>query len=683
MNQYGQTGLMQTPTARGLGKGSLGLGYSRFDPYWTYNFFAQPLDWLQGNYRFVEVRNRLNSGGPNKYTDKGVDIQARIFAETDLRPQVAIGLIDLAGTGFFSSEYVVASKRYYNWDFHVGLGWGRLGTRSDFGNPLGLIADRFDERPTNTVGNINETGRFEAERWFRGDAAVFGGVVWTPAAGNLSLFAELEGNDYQSERLNNAQDVSSRVNVGVNYRAWDAVDLGISWQRGELLSFNVSAHGSFEESPVAKVAQPDLRSVPLYPIAPTEQNSQKVDPATVTRIIRELAWEGVFVHAVDDHNGSDRITVWFGQAVDDSLAPAASRIARSLIRHTGAAYDDFELVDVTGGTESVRFVFPRDAYHRAVAGDGSLEEFIEYIGVRQPQPKGYAAAAYRRLLAYPTYSYGFSPQVRSSIGGPDEFAIAQLLLRGVGTVQLTNRWSVTAGAAVNIVNNIGGRLGTRFPSGLPRVRSDIGLYQRTGQDYYLAQLETNYIFPIASDVYGRFSAGIFEDMYGGVAAEVLYRPTNRRWAVSVDVNRVRQRDFDQRFSFRDYEVTTGHLTYYHELPWQNARVIVSAGRYLAGDVGVTLDLSRQFGSGVRFGVFATQTNVSSEEFGEGSFDKGFYISVPFDVFTARTSKSATTYVFRPLSRDGGQKVTAGRSLYDTMQYSHVRTLRNHPGKWGE
>ncbi|MCK5857902.1 MAG: YjbH domain-containing protein [Abyssibacter sp.] len=683
LNQYGQVGLMQVPTARGIGKGGVGVGYTQFEPYWSYLFHVQPLDWIQGNFRYIDIRNRQGQANPQgqTFTDKGIDLQMRLIAESDYLPQVAVGLIDLGGTGLFSSEYVVASRRHYDFDFHLGLGWGRLGSRGDFENPIGVVADRFENRPAPGVDNINETGRFEVGKWFRGDVAVFGGVVWNPDRGPLSLFAEVEGNDYQSEGLNNNQETSSRVNLGANYRLWDAVDLGLSWQRGEIVAFSATTHGTFEESPVPKTQQPAQPNIPVYAQSDRGMPGRKLAPPTVARLTRELSRQGVYLHAVDDHDGSDRITVWFGQAIDDSLAPAASRIARSLIRHTGSAYDDFELVDVTGGNESARFVMPRRAYHRAVAGDGSIEEFLEYLRIRQPQPAGYGRAEYRRLLAYPAYSYGLAPQVRSNIGGVDQFAVGQVLLRGFGTLQLTNRWSFTGAAAVNAVDNVGDRLGTQFPSGLPRVRSDIGLYQRTGQDYYLAQLETNYIFPIASDLYGRFSAGIFEEMYGGVASEILYRPTDKRWAVGLDINQVRQRDFDQRFSFRDYEVTTGHLTYYHELPWENVRLIASAGRYLAGDIGVTLDLSRQFGSGVRFGVFATQTDVSAEDFGEGSFDKGFYLSIPFDLFTARTAKSATTFVFRPLLRDGGQKVTAGRSLYDTIQYSHARTLRNDPGAW--
>ena len=59
--------------------------------------------------------------------------------------------------------------------------------------------------------------------------------------------------------------------------------------------------------------------------------------------------------------------------------------------------------------------------------------------------------------------------------------------------------------------------------------------------------------------------------------------------------------------------------------------------------------------------------------------------MPLDTFKTilqvEGAKGAATYIFRPLVRDGGQKVTAGRSLYDTLQYSHTRTLQNEPEAW--
>ena len=100
-------------------------------------------------------------------------------------------------------------------------------------------------------------------------------------------------------------------------------------------------------------------------------------------------------------------------------------------------------------------------------------------------------------------------------------------------------------------------------------------------------------------------------MFGGVGGELLFRPLGSRWAIGFELNRVRQRDYDQLFSFRNYEVTTGHVDWYYKLPFYNVTTKISAGQYLAGDRGVTIDVSRRFGSGAVFGVFATKTNCVS------------------------------------------------------------------------
>ena len=43
---------------------------------------------------------------------------------------------------------------------------------------------------------------------------------------------------------------------------------------------------------------------------------------------------------------------------------------------------------------------------------------------------------------------------------------------------------------------------------------------------------------------------------------------------------------------------------------------------------ITIDLSRSFPNGTKFGIFASFTDVSSDQFGEGSFDKGIYFNIP-------------------------------------------------------
>ena len=132
-------------------------------------------------------------------------------------------------------------------------------------------------------------------------------------------------------------------------------------------------------------------------------------------------------------------------------------------------------------------------------------------------------------------------------------------------------------------------------------------------------------------------------MYAGAGSEVLYRPMDQPWAISANINWVKQRDFNQRFGLRDYSTTTGHATLYYAFGDQQ-RVIasLSAGRYLAGDYGATANVARVFRNGVTMGAYATKTNVSSAEFGEGSFDKGIYFSIPFDTLLPRSTPARAT-----------------------------------------
>ena len=151
-SDFGGVGLLQTPTARMAPAGELSVNANRTEPYSRYSFSAQPLDWLEGTFRYTAITNRPygpeSFSGSQSYKDKAVDAKVRLYEESHWLPQVALGMLDLGGTGLFSSEYLVANKRYGEFDFSAGIAWGYLGSRGDFGNPLGALSDRFNERPT-------------------------------------------------------------------------------------------------------------------------------------------------------------------------------------------------------------------------------------------------------------------------------------------------------------------------------------------------------------------------------------------------------------------------------------------------------------------------------------------------------------------------------------------------------
>jgi hypothetical protein len=63
------------------------------------------------------------------------------------------------------------------------------------------------------------------------------------------------------------------------------------------------------------------------------------------------------------------------------------------------------------------------------------------------------------------------------------------------------------------------------------------------------------------------------------------------------------------------------------------------------------------------GAWVTKTNVSSATFGEGSFDKGVFISIPFDAFLNAWSTAAASLVWQPLIRGGGARLNKSQTLW--------------------
>jgi hypothetical protein len=222
-----------------------------------------------------------------------------------------------------------------------------------------------------------------------------------------------------------------------------------------------------------------------------------------------------------------------------------------------------------------------------------------------------------------------SPALKHQIGGPEAFYLGQLWWRVDSTVKFARGLSVYTTLGFDIYNNFN-ELNNPTASTIPNVRSNIQEYLKDGENN-IAKMKLEYLWSPFRDVFARIEIGLLEEMFGGYGGEIHYRPFDSKFSLSLMAHKVRQRQFDQRFSFRKYETTTGFFQFSYDWPGGvNSQLLV--GKYLAKDKGATLDLSRRFHTGFRLGIFATLTDLSKEEFGEGSFDKGFYFEFPTDIF---------------------------------------------------
>ncbi|MES2908416.1 MAG: YjbH domain-containing protein [Pseudomonadota bacterium] len=655
-SDWGGIGLLQTPTARMAEAGEVAFTLSKTSPYVRYNFTLQPFDWLEGGFRYIDITNRKFdpdssiSDGKQSLKDKSIDVKFRVVKESRHLPQVAVGLRDLGGTGKFAGEYVVASKRWGPIDASIGLGWGYVGARSDFGNPLNVISDSFNTRQGSESG---QGGNVNTGSYFRGPTAVFGGVqVQTPLK-PLLIKLEYEGNNYQSEPVENDQEQKSPVNVGLVYRISPSVDLQAAWERGNTAMLSVSLHTNLAKSkPLPRPSEPLPRDIELLA---EERPGHSVNWEKVAQDLNNEA--GLSVQHMGLRGNELIISAEPTRYRDaEEMMDRASRVLHS---EAPPHVEWFTVAQEDHGLRAIDWSVDRKAFVADRLGEPAQGD------VFQAAPPSQVSTQTCLIQDYPKLAGGLGVGYQQSVGGPDGFLLYQITLDAEGTWRPRPDLWVSSRASLRVLDNYE-EFNFTAPSNLPRVRTFIREYLTTSE-LTLPVLQINKTWQPARDVYFMAYAGLLESMFGGVGAEWLYRPFGEYWAVGIDVNAVQQRDFEQGFGFRPYRVATGHVSVYADTGVAGIQAKIQAGQYLAGDKGLTLDFSRKFANGVGIGAFATFTNVSKEEFGEGAFDKGIYVNIPFDLMLGSATRSVAKLNWNPLTRDGGARLNRSFTLFDLTQ----------------
>jgi len=651
-SDFGGTGVWQTPSARMADDGELALTASHVHPYDRYNLSLQPLPWLEGIFRYTAVSNRLYGthalSGTQSYKDKSIDVKLRLWTESRYMPDLSVGARDIGGTGLFSGEYVVMNKRFGPIDASVGMGWGYIGGRGDIKNPLAVVSDKFDIRPSSSG-----TGQFGSNHYFRGPAAIFGGVTYQTPWRWLVLKAEYDGNNYQHEPQKNNQTQNSPINVGAVFRPTRYLDLSLAYERGNTVMFGFTLHTNLAEGtgPTKVLDPPPAERVAARPAGKPED----VDWASVARELRNNA--GIQVSTITRRG---REVVVSGEQEEYFYsAKAVGRTARILDNRLGPGVDWFTVASQQEGLTTAETSVNRRRFNELVDHEIDLANFRRSAEQNAPTaPKD--DVLYQAPLKRTDQSFALA--YSQSLGGPDNFLLYQISAIYSIDYHFTPGLWWSGLVNVTLLDNYD-KFKYDAPSELPRVRTDVRKYI-TSSTVTLPVFQLTGSRQLGNDLYGLAYAGMLESMFGGVGGEVLYRPFGERWAIGTDVNWVKQRGYDQDFSFRGYHVVTGHVTGYLDLGGEHdITVALSAGRFLAGDWGATLDVSREFRNGVRMGAYATKTNVSAQQFGEGSFDKGIYVSIPFDLLLPRSTTSRAGFVWDPLIRDGGARLGKRYTLY--------------------
>ena len=518
-------------------------------------------------------------------------------------------------------------------------------------------ASGFDSRVTETGSG----GTLATKAWFRGRTSPFLGAQFETPLPGLVLKAEYDGNNYKNEPLDNVLSQRSPINWGAVYPVNPWIDVSVGYERGNTWSLGFRLY-----TDLSKANMPKLSDPPLPNVRTERPASNRLGADTAQDIETHTQWQ-----VVDIRRDGTRVILDADESYTPYTQVRLDKAMAVLHRDAPQSVDEVEIRHRSAGSTLATQTVRRDVWVKTQTEPArARRQDTDPWPLNYPKSEAFHSQTTPRLTLLP------SIDLTQTLGGPDGFVLYQISATERMTWRLANDMRLSGAVRYRLIDNYENFKYTG-PSLLPRVRTyareflttsrltmptlNLGKTQRIGEDWY-------------ASAYG----GYLEEMYGGAGGELMYRQPRSRWAFAVDWNSVHQRDFHQNFSLREYRANTGHVTAYWETPMQGVQVAVSAGQYLAGDKGVTLMTSKVFDNGSTMGVYATKTNVSSTQFGEGSFDKGIFWSLPFDALLTRSSKGSAKFLWTPLTRDGGAKLRRPIELYEETQWLSPNATRYQP-----
>lgn len=602
--------------------------------------------------------------------DKGFNIKFKYKPKNNNLPYFAIGLDDFAGTGFFTREYIVATQELRDIKVSMGLGWGKFVGSNSFENPISFLSESFNIRPL-LSGNYDLGGTPSYDKWFRGEATIFGGVEYFfPKVKGLSLKVEYDPYDYLDFSAQNFTDAiyelrkkDSNINIGFSYPVNKFLTIDTSYIKGNTFNLSFTVGVTFNGK---------LRSKPNFnPIIKTRENNDKSEMTFYEDLLHNLNSNNLLLQTASLSKEKLDISISTSQYRNAIRSSSyAGSIASKVSRDHNINLSQINISHINAGVELNNITYL--ANHLDSSKYTPIEIIEKYTKLDSGNKNSTKNHRFKPIIKFPAIFSSFAPVLNSYIGNPEKFYFGGVDIKNTSEIQFNRNMILSSEINLSLYKNFQDTV-SGSASVMEHVRTDKLQYFKNG-DLYIPRLQLDYIWSPQKDLYAKLSGGIFERMFAGFGGQILYKPFDSNLNISFEGFYVRQRDYDQTYKFRDYKTTTGHLNIGYLFP-MGIISNISYGRYLAKDDGFTFDLSRRTKSGFRAGIYFTRTNVSAETFGEGSFDKGFYFQIPMDLFSKDYSGSYSNFKLSPLTRDGGAKLEFDKDLRGLISNSSLNELK--------
>ena len=634
---------MEIPTARVMKENHWRFGISQVDPVRTYYGVISPLKGLEIDGRVTEIlgtsaameKGDFQGYGNNK--DKSADLKFQFIPEGKYVPALAVGIMDPSGTRLLASQYIVASKQIYPFDFTLGLGNGRFGDQPLLPSVKGVEIELFSD----------------PKQWWE-EARVFAGLQLAPSDKYALmveycsiLFHKMSLYDVNNVEKYFDEPVPSKVNVGLRWKPLKWTQIDLTYQRGEQLGVNVAMDFDMGK-PVIPIYDPPYREEPPMRMSPLEE-----------RLITALSRSGFSDIGVEIEGKS----LWIDARNENYYySPKAVSVIMGLVREISPeAIQDVNIMLTENRIPVIRFSATRSDIAQWYEEKLTARELL-YLSRLDTDIHSRPDIPRREIRLV---RYGFRPVLETFLNDPSGFFKARLGLEVWSSYHPWKGASFVASLEGYPINNIST---VNEPLSIP-VRSDIALYKE--QNVALGKLMFDQIAKTSHEVYGRISAGILEIEYAGLDGEVAMPMLDGRIMAGISGSAVKKRDPDNPLKLKEDDVkdlyTTAFWNTRFNFPEQEISFDVKAGRFLAGDLGARFTVSK-FINGVIvtawYGI--TDTSKFTDEYNRGYQDSGLQVTIPLRLLKGEDSRTSYLYSLSPWTRDVAQDIIHYNSLFDFM-----------------
>jgi len=658
----GITGLNVIPNARMQPNNSLYAGVTDSSPF-VHGFIgvqiAQPLQIVLR--QTAKTDNILED--PKAYYP-GADIKLRLKEETRSVPAIAVGLQSMIGHKRMSGEYISLSKRYQNWDLTAGLGWGRYGTAGHFKNPLKALNKHFGKHRA-----LSGDDPVRPSDWFTGeDIGFFAGFEYTVFPDRLSILADYGADRYEAEFTNS--EIKERP------PPWA---LGLSGNPFPWLNLSAATQGF--ETIIARMtigADPGtFKPFSKKPDKPLKMKAHRSPGANVAAAQSYVSSYGVMLQSPALENTTASATL-----ILDRHQTSPAQIRKAAIALANNSPENIETLSIQTAFQGLQgpevTLLRRDLEQAITHDNASAEELWRNAEINPPSSKTFLPKRRRSAeVHFDKQFYELNLEQIVSLGEEDHGILSRTSLIAVMRgIDLFGFLDQSNALRLDVYNNVDELNTFRRRAPLP-VRSNIDDFSETRLS--VDHSYTQFTHSFTGNIHSSLMAGYLEELYAGLGGEIIYAPFQSRFALGAEAWQVFKR---HPGTFLDLglngdHVLSGHTNLWYDIPRHDVTLKLSAGRYLAEDIGGSLSLKKSFLNGVSIEGFTTITNrIDADLFGsENHTHHGLRMNIPIGTPLHKDLHHSADIALRTIGRDSGQKLQKPFDLYEAtrpLTYKHYQ-----------